>query len=59
MDSGEVMDMLSQLLDGEQQAMFGIYNTSIRLCDYVCDLAMVWRAGAVGSTGIAGSASRR
>ena len=55
-DSGEVMDMLSQLLDGKQQAMFGIDNTSIRLSDFVCNLATVWRAGAVVSTDTAGSA---
>ena len=55
-DSIEVMDMLSQLLDGQEQAMFGIYNTPIRLSDYVRNLAMVWQAGAVVSTDTAGSA---
>ena len=49
-DSGEVMDMLSHLLDGKQQAMLGIHNTPIRLSDYVCNLATVWRAGAVIGT---------
>ena len=57
-DSGEVMEMLSQLLDGQEQAMFGIYNRPIRLSDYVCNLATVWQAGAVVSTDTAGSALR-
>ena len=46
-DGGKVMDMLSQLLDGQEQAMFGIYNMPIHLRDYVCNLATVWQAGAV------------
>lgn len=55
-DGGKVMDMLSHLLDGQEQAMFGIYNTPIRLSDYICNLATVWQAGAVVSTDTAGSA---
>ena len=54
-DSSEVMDMLSHLLDGKQQAMLGIHNTPIRLSDYVYNLATVWRAGAVVGTDTAGS----
>ncbi len=46
-DSDEVMDTLSQLLDGKAQVMMGISDRPVCTSDYVCNLAKVWKAGAL------------